>query len=186
MADNASGTNKIMVYIDGTDTSITAAQYGVYLAKVMGSELHAMYVVDEKILNDLLKAKIFIKEEALDYEYDLEQDGKRYLRHVEELAKSKNIPCETTLTRGEVNAEVIQKIKELGIDLLVMNELEEATSRRDTFFDEKERILRIITRNRGLPRINSVGIRSYIALLALAENIIERYNFNNSRTDYIL
>jgi len=142
VADNKAGINQIMVYIDGTDTSITAAQYAVYLAKTLNCRLYAMYVVDEKILNDLLKAKIFIKEEALDYEYDLEQDGKRYLKHVEEIAKSKNIQCDTILTRGEVNAEVTRKIKELGIDLLIMNELEAAASRRDTFFDEKERIMR--------------------------------------------
>jgi len=142
VANNGINLQKILVYIDGTDTCITAAQYSICLAKAFNCRLHAIYVVDEKILDDLMRAKIFIKEEALDYEMDLEEDGKRYLRHVSELAKAKGIECETILVRGEVNAEVVNKIKELGIDLLVMNELEEAASRRDTFFDEKERIMR--------------------------------------------
>ena len=142
MADSSSEISKILVYIDGTDTSITAAQYGICLAKAFNSRFYAMYVIDEKILNDLLRAKIFIKEEALDYEYDLEQDGKRYLKHVEEIARAKGLECETILVRGEVNVEVVKTLKEQAIDLLVMNELEEAASRRDTFFDEKERILR--------------------------------------------
>ncbi|GAI92163.1 unnamed protein product, partial [marine sediment metagenome] len=96
----------------------------------------------EKILAELLRARIFIKEEALDYEHDLEEDGRRYLNHIEELARAKGIECETMLLRGEVNAEVLKHVKELEIDLLVLNEMEELSSRREAFFDEKERILR--------------------------------------------
>jgi len=133
---------KLLVYIDGTDTCISAAQYAICMAKTLNCPLQAIYVVDEKILEDLLRARIFIKSEAMDYEMDLEQDGKRYLNHVNELAKAKNIECETILAKGEVNAEVTKVLKEQNVDLLIMNELDEATSRRDTFFDEKERILR--------------------------------------------
>ena len=142
MTDSELNINKILVYIDGTDTCITAAQYSIWLAKTLKCQLHAIYVVDEKILDDLMRAKIFIKEEALDYELDLEEDGKRYLRHVSELAKAKGLECATILVRGEVNAEVVKAVKELGAGVLVMNELEEAASRRDTFFDEKERMMR--------------------------------------------
>ena len=142
MTDNGLDFNKILVYIDGTDTCITAAQYSIWLAKTLQCQLHAIYVVDEKILDDLMRAKIFIKEEAMDYEMDLEEDGKRYLRHVSDLAKAKGLECATTLVRGEVNAEVVKAIKELGSGILVMNELEESSSRRDTFFDEKERMMR--------------------------------------------
>ncbi len=131
-----------MVYIDGTETCITAAQYAICLAKIYNAPLTAIYCVDEKALSDLLKAKIFIKEEAGDYEYELEEDGRRYLNHVKELANAKGVEVAQVLTKGEVNIEVLKKAEELNVDLLVMNEIEEFTSRRETFLDEKEKILR--------------------------------------------
>lgn len=140
--DSASKKGGVLVYIDGSDTCITAAQYAIFLAKSLTKALTAVYVVDTKVLADLIKARIFVKEEAFDYEYDLQQDGKRYLTYVEQLAKAKSVQCYTEILRGEVNTEVIKKAEELGVELLVLNELERHLSRRDSHFDEKERIMR--------------------------------------------
>jgi nucleotide-binding universal stress UspA family protein len=137
-----SGIRHIMVYLDGSETCISASQYAIYLARTLEAKLTAIYIVDEKILDDLVRARIFFKEEALDYEFDLEQDGKRYLNHVRELARAKNMEMEVVLLKGEVNALVLEKIEELEVDMLVVNEFEEFTSRKDAFYDEKERILR--------------------------------------------
>lgn len=132
----------IMVYLDGSETCIMASEYAIYLAKVLKANLTAIYVVDEKILEDLVKARIFFKEEAMDYEFDLEQDGKRYLNHARELARAKGVEMDVILLKGEVNRLVLDKVNELGVELLVLNEFEEFVSRKDTFYDEKERILR--------------------------------------------
>jgi len=132
----------IIVYLDGSETCISASQYATYLAKNLNAKLTAIYIVDEKILEDLVKARIFFKEEALDYEFDLEQDGKRYLSHARELARAKGVEMDVILLKGEVNKLVLEKVSELEIDMLVVNEFEEFTSRKDAFYDEKERILR--------------------------------------------
>ena len=132
----------IMVYLDGSETCISASQYATYLSKILDAKLTAVYIVDEKILEDLVRARIFFKEEALDYEFDLEQDGKRYLNHARELARAKGVEMEVVLLKGEVNKLVLEKISELDVDMLVVNEFEEFTSRKDAFYDEKERILR--------------------------------------------
>lgn len=132
----------ILVYLDGSETCISASQYATYLARAFGAKLTGIYIVDEKILDDLVRARIFFKEEALDYEFDLEQDGKRYLNHARELARAKDIEMDVVLLKGEVNSLVLDKIKELDVDMLVINEFEEFTSRKDAFYDEKERILR--------------------------------------------
>lgn len=131
----------ILVYIDGSDTCITAAQYGIYLAKSLVRPLTALYVVDTKMLGDLVKARIFVKKEAFDYEYDLQQDGKRYLSYVEQLARAKGVECETQILSGEVNVEVVKKASELDAEILVLNEIERHLSRRESHLDEKERIL---------------------------------------------
>ncbi len=132
----------VLVYIDGSDTCITAAQYGIYLAKTLAMPLSAVYVVDTKVLADLVKARIFVKTEAADYEYDIRQDGKRYLSYVAQLARAKGLDCDTEILTGEVNLEVVKKAEELDAAILVLNELERHRSRRDSHLDEKERILR--------------------------------------------
>jgi len=132
----------ILVYVDGSDTCITAAQYAIFLAKSLSRPLTAIYVVDTKVLGDLIKARIFVKEEALDYEYDLQQDGKRYLSYVEQLARAKGVACRTELVAGEANVEVLKKADELHAELIVLSDLERHLSRRESHLDEKERILR--------------------------------------------
>lgn len=132
----------ILVYIDGSDTCITAAQYAILLAKSLAKPLTAIYVVDTKVLADLIKARIFVKEEAFDYEYDLQQDGKRYLSYVEQLARAKGVGCTSQILSGEVNVEVLKKADELDAEILVLNELEAHLSRKESHFDEKERIMR--------------------------------------------
>ena len=135
----------ILVYVDGSDTCIAAAQYAIFLARSLARPLHALYVVDTKVLADLVKARIFVKSEAADYEYDLEQDGKRYLSYVVHLAETKGVPCTTEMVTGEVNVEVVRRVESLGAALLVVNELEPHRSRREAHLDEKERILRRVT-----------------------------------------
>ena len=138
-------TGPVLVYVDGSDTCIAAAQYAIFLAKSLSRPLIAVYVVETKVLGDLIKARIFVKEEASDYEYDLQQDGKRYLSYVEQLARAKGVACRTELLAGEANVEVLKKAEELDVELLVVSELERRLSRRESHLDEKERILRQAT-----------------------------------------
>jgi nucleotide-binding universal stress UspA family protein len=133
---------KILVYIDGTEQSITAAQYAICLSKVTGAELIALYVVNVRALNDLVKAKIFIESEQAEYQRDLHADAERYLNHVKNLARSKGVVIETESKSGTPYMEVKNVISEKKIDLLIIGELSRIRSRRDEFFNEAERAMR--------------------------------------------
>ena len=135
---------KMMVYIDGTEQSITAAQYALCLARLTGAQLIALYVIDTKALEDLVKARIFLREEQIDYERDLKEDSKRYLNHVRELAQHKGIQIETKSVMGRVHRELVREVKEEHIDLLIIGELSRIKSRRDEFYDETERAMRSV------------------------------------------
>ena len=135
---------KIMVFIDGSEQSITAAQFALCIGKFTGADIIAFYVINTKALDDLLKARIFLKEEQLEYEHDLEEDAKRYLNHVEEIAREKGINIETKSVMGSVHQEVVKVVKEEGVDLLVIGELSRIRSRRDEFYDENERAMRAV------------------------------------------
>jgi nucleotide-binding universal stress UspA family protein len=135
---------KMLVYIDGTEQSITAAQYALYLSKFTGARLTAFYVVNTKALDDLLKSRIFLKEEQVEYEHDLEEDAQRYLNHVKELARGKGIALETRSAMGNPSQELVKLVREEGFDLLVIGELSHMRSRRDEFFDQTERAMRAV------------------------------------------
>jgi len=135
----------ILVYVDGTESSITAAQYAVVLSRSTGAQLSALYVVNTRALEDLLKARIFIKAEEEEYKRDLEADASRYLNHVQSLARKKGLAVEAVSVSGAVQQEIKRYVRENQIDLLVIGELSHVRSRRDEFFNEAERAMRSVS-----------------------------------------
>jgi len=133
---------KIMVYIDGTEQSITAAQYAICLSRTANARLTAIYVVNTRALRDLVKSRIFLEAEQAEYQQDLEADADRYLNHIRQLARQKGVAVETLKTSGTVHTEIKNKINELEIDLLILGELSTIRSRRDEFYNESERAMR--------------------------------------------
>lgn len=134
----------VLVYIDGTEESITAAQYAVLLASATGARLEALYVVNTRALNDLVKTRIFLREEQEEYQRDIEADAGKYLGHVRELGTRHGVTIETIKASGSVNQEIKRITREHEIDLLVVGELSHIRSRRDDFYDEAERAMRSV------------------------------------------
>ena len=114
--------NNILVVVNGSQTSIHAAQYGILMARLYRCDMKAIYVVDTATLKELTISKFFVAEESLDYENSLTEDGKRYLSYVENLAKSKGIKIETELRKGSVWSEVIAYAEDSKTDLILLGE----------------------------------------------------------------
>jgi nucleotide-binding universal stress UspA family protein len=51
----------ILVYVDGTESSISAAMAAIVLAKRLDASLTAIYVVNTKALQELVNARIFFR-----------------------------------------------------------------------------------------------------------------------------
>lgn len=135
---------KIMVYIDGTEQSVTAAQYAICLASSSGAELVACYVVNTRAMEELLKARIFLQDEQVEYEHDMEADSERYLNYVNDLAVKKGVSITKKQSRGSVHKEIVDIVNQEKIDLLIVGELSRIRSRRDEFYDETERAIRMV------------------------------------------
>lgn len=133
---------KILVVINGTEQSHTASLYSIYLTALLKCELIGIYVINEKALNDLLKVKIFIDEEKVDYEKDMENDAQRYMNQLEQYASKKNIPLSKVIKKGAVHEEVVKYAQEVEADLVVIGELKKIVSVKDVAYDEMERVLR--------------------------------------------
>lgn len=111
---------KIIVAVNGSEPSFHAAMYGILLSKQYKCELKAIYVVDTSTLRQLTMSKIFIEEESIEYEQQLENDGKRYLQYLEKLAKEKGIKIQTELKKGAIWAELIKSAEDFGANLILV------------------------------------------------------------------
>jgi len=93
-------------------------------------------------MEDLLRARIFLKDEQVEYEHDMKTDAERYLNHVNELAVQKGVTIVKRQSKGSVHKEIVKAVVEDEVDLLVIGELSRIRSRRDEFYDEAERAMR--------------------------------------------
>ena len=132
----------VLVYVDGTEASITAAQLAILISKPLGASLTALYVVNTRALTDLVRTHIFLKEEQDEYQRDIEADAERYLKHVYQLGDQKGVSIVSVKRSGNVHQEIRKYVDESEIDLLVIGELARIRSRRDEIFDEAERAMR--------------------------------------------
>jgi len=132
----------ILVSVSGSLDSLLAAKYAICLAKITQAKLFVVYVINSKILGELLKSRIFVEAEARVYERDLEQQGKMFLERIKKMAEAKAVYCETFLPNGAISEQVIFKANELAADILVIGEMKELISRSAAFYDEGERIFR--------------------------------------------
>lgn len=132
----------IAVSVASEAGSLVTIKYAIYLARILEAKLTAIYVINEEILRELLRHNVFVETEAREYERDLEEQGQRFLERVKKMAEMKKIQCECCLLRGSVHKEVTNKTRELNAELLIMGELKELRSRKETYYDEGERIFR--------------------------------------------
>ncbi len=134
--------SEILVYLDGSEGSISALMYSIMLAKSSGARLHAVYVVNTKALGDLVKSRIFINEEQSEYLQDLKEDAKRHIKHALKLSASKDIDIDTAILEGSPHNEISSYIKSNGIDLLIIGSVNVIRSRREELLSENDRMLR--------------------------------------------
>jgi len=123
--------SNIVTAITGTDASILAAKYAIVMSKIYHCKLSAVYVVDTATIKQLALSKIFIQEEASEYEKSLETNGNRYLTFVEELAQAKGVKLERIMRRGAIYTEILSVADEKKADLILLGGWEKDTKTRD-------------------------------------------------------
>ena len=121
----------ILVAVTGSDASILAAKYAIVLAKQYHCKLTAVYVVDTATIRQLTLSKIFIQEEAAEYERSLEKNGERYLAFVDELAHAKGVKVEKIMKKGSIFTEILHAAEDKKADLILLGGWEKDTKTRD-------------------------------------------------------
>ena len=137
--------NHILVYLDGTEESVTAAQYAICLAKVTGALLSALYIVNTRALNDLVKSHIFIESEQDEYQQDLQEDARKYLNLTEKMAQQKSVAVTVHEKSGAVQTIIRDFIRDKEVDLLVTGKISAIRSRRDELNSDTDRVIRNVS-----------------------------------------
>ena len=111
---------KVIVAVNGSEQSIHASMYSILMAKQLGCELKAVYVVDTATIRQLTLSKFLISDESNNYEKSLEEEGKKLLESVVQLSKQKGVKIQTELRKGAVWSELITCAEEYKADLIVL------------------------------------------------------------------
>lgn len=111
---------KIIVAINGRQSSIHAAMYAVMMARSYNLSLKFVYVVDTATIKYLTMNKLLISDEKMTFEERLYADGEHYLSYVKMLAGTKGVTAETELRSGGVFTEIIKAANEYEADLILL------------------------------------------------------------------
>ncbi len=132
----------VVVAVSGSEASVNAAKYGIIMAKLLRLRLVGVYVVDTATLRELLLSKIFVEDESKEYEKSLEDNGRRYLNYVQDLAAKKGVQMEQIMRRGAISTEIVESAEEVGADIILLGGFEESKSIHDVLSRQRREIVR--------------------------------------------
>ncbi|MCR5290430.1 MAG: universal stress protein [Treponema sp.] len=115
----------ILVAVNGSQTSIHAAMYGIMMAKQYHLNMKVVYVVDTATLKQLTLSKFFVADESADYESNLTDDGEHSLKYIGDLAKQKGVKIETEMRKGAVWSEIVTAAESFEANLILIGANEE-------------------------------------------------------------
>ena len=133
--------NRALLVVDGAEPSIAAAHFAVRMATQVGGELLAVYVVDTATMDYLMQMRIFVKEERLEFERDLELSGQRYLEHVKTIGRNHGIEIQTDLRHGSFHQTILRVAREEEVDAIVLGGWRRTITRKDATSVERQLIL---------------------------------------------
>lgn len=111
---------RVLVAVNGSESSLHAAMYGIMMAKVYHCHLKAIYVVDTATIRQLTASKFLAQEESCETEADLTSDGDRNLTYITNLAKAKGVKIDAELRKGAVWSEIVTAADEYKADAILV------------------------------------------------------------------
>ncbi len=144
---NKSIFEKILLLVDGSESSINAARYAISFCKNTNAKLIGISVVDIETLNRLLSTHIFIQEEKEEYEREMESSNRGYLKFVEDLANRHRVKYESILVKGSIHNAVLEEAKKHKVNLIILGGWRRSVTSRDLLSREREIILDESTTN---------------------------------------
>jgi nucleotide-binding universal stress UspA family protein len=106
---------KILIPTDGSETAEKAVQHGIELARALKAKVCGLYVVDVSAFTGVPTEAIWESMRDL-----LEEEGKKALKKIEELAKENGVEYENFLKEGVPSEDIVKTAEDEQADLIVM------------------------------------------------------------------
>ena len=104
----------ILLPYDGSKESKKGAEHGIGLAAALGATVHALYVVDQRVV------KASSDDLVDDVRADLERQGEAAVEAVADRASEAGIECETAVRHGTPDKEIVAYAEEADADVIVI------------------------------------------------------------------
>jgi nucleotide-binding universal stress UspA family protein len=128
---------KILIATDGSSYSARAIEYSIEIARMSGSKIFALYVVDTGAFANIPMDMAF----GNIYEM-LKDEGNKAIRYVEEKGIEEGIEVECFIRDGHPAQEIVKFSEEILADLIIMGTLGKSGFDRFLLGSVAEKVLR--------------------------------------------
>ena len=131
----------ILVLVDGSESSLHAAEFAIHLARELPARLTAISVVDTETLRKLMSARILVEQEVREFETELEKSQTRHLDFVHQLARKAGVQAHAVLGKGVCHSAVLAEQKSRKADLIVLGGFRSSLTKMDLNARERQLIV---------------------------------------------
>jgi|SRR5665647_1970540 nucleotide-binding universal stress UspA family protein len=115
---------KILIATDGSKGSQNAVLQGMELAKLMGSKVYALYVLDKNAyIPPVLETSIHLGSKWDVMEEMLRQEGNDAIQYVKEVAEDKEIDYEGVVVEGDPAHAILEFAEQNKADMIIVGTL---------------------------------------------------------------
>ncbi len=111
---------RILVPVDGSRFSLSAVEFAIRLARIHGSKLILIHVLDEAVLEQMCRLGGGREQEV---EHEMKEAAKHLLKEMAQMVKEAGIDVKVALTRGSPHEAIVRESGQLKTDLIVMGRL---------------------------------------------------------------
>ena len=132
---------KILVPVDGSETSIAGLEEAIQIAKLVGGKIRILHVVNELIIDYAFGSGLY----ANTVIESMRSDGQKILNQAEALARQRGFEPEAVLIEsigGPAAQFIVEQAKEWPADLIVMGTHGRRGLRRLALGSDAEMVLR--------------------------------------------
>jgi nucleotide-binding universal stress UspA family protein len=131
----------ILALVDGTESSLHAAEKAIDLALALGARLTAMAVVDTDTLRQLLSVRILVDAEMGEFEKELQESARRHLDDVRRRAARRKLAIDEVLATGNSEAMVPKEVEARGVDMIALGGFHSSRVTRDLLARQRQQIV---------------------------------------------
>lgn len=126
---------KILLPIDGTEISYSAAKHAARLAKAFDGEITLMYVIDVNALYEMEEGKIVSLEKA-------KRKGKKILESAKEKIKEHKLKTKFRVARGSPWNQIVMEAEKGAYDMIIMGACGKTAIKRILLGSTSESVVR--------------------------------------------